>query len=154
MSKFKIFLVVFFLILLGVLWFVSTGYYSSGNRAGTISKFSERGYLFKTWEGQLMEGGYSGETGSLTPRFWDFSTTQDSVVNKIREALATGERVTLIYQEKFVKFPWNGDTKFMITDIEFLPKIQKIEPQRILPSPQEGAELPNDTAVADTSQIL
>lgn len=153
MSKFKIFLVVFFLILLGVLWFVSTGYYSSGNRAGTISKFSERGYLFKTWEGQLMEGGYSGETGSLTPRFWDFSTTQDSVVTKIREALATGERVTLIYQEKFVRFPWNGDTKFMITDIEFLPKIQKIEPQRILPSPEDTVQQPQQTAV-DTSQIL
>jgi hypothetical protein len=154
MSKFKIFLVVFLLILLGALWFISTGYYSSGDRAGTISKFSERGYLFKTWEGQLMEGGYSGETGSLTPRFWDFSITQDSVVNKVREALATGERVTLIYQEKFVKFPWNGDTKYMVTDVEFLPKIQKIEPQRILPSPQEGAELQNDTAATDTSQIL
>lgn len=152
MSKFKIFLVVFFLILLGVLWFVSTGYYSSGDRAGTISKFSERGYLFKTWEGQLMEGGYSGETGSLTPRFWDFSTTQDSVVTKIREALATGERITLIYQEKFVKFPWNGDTKYMVTDVEFLPKVEKIEPQRILPSPEDTVQ--QQQTPVDTSQVL
>jgi hypothetical protein len=153
MGKFKVFLIVFFLLFLGVIWFVSTGYYSSGDRAGTISKFSERGYLFKTWEGQLMEGGYSGETGSLTPRFWDFSTTEESVVNKIREALATGERVTLIYQEKFVKFPWNGDTKYMVTDVEFLPKIERIEPQRVLPSPQDT--VPQTSQVpADTSQVL
>lgn len=153
MGKFKIFLIVFFLLFLAVIWFVSTGYYSSGDRAGTISKFSERGYLFKTWEGQLMEGGYSGETGSLTPRFWDFSTTEESVVNKIREALATGERVTLIYQEKFVKFPWNGDTKYMVTDVEFLPKIERIEPQRVLPSPQDT--VPQTSQVpADTSQVL
>ncbi len=151
MGKFKIFLIVFFLILLAAVWFISTGYYSSGDRAGTISKFSERGYLFKTWEGQLMEGGYSGETGSLTPRFWDFSTTQDSVVNKIREALSTGERVTLIYQEKFVRFPWNGDTKYMVTDVEFLPKIEKIEPQRVLPAPQQ--ETPADTLTEENLTI-
>lgn len=147
MRKFKIFLFILFLALLGILWFVSTGYYSSGDRAGTISKFSERGYLFKTFEGQLMEGGYSGETGSLTPRYWDFSTKQDSVVSKIREALATGERVTLVYQEKFIKFPWNGDTKYIVIDVQFLPKIEKIEPRRILPSPSEteGGTLPADT---------
>lgn len=98
-----------------------------------------------------MEGGYSGETGSLTPRFWDFSTTQDSVVNKIREALSTGERVTLIYQEKFVRFPWNGDTKYMVTDVEFLPKIEKIEPQRVLPAPQQ--ETPADTLTEENLTI-
>lgn len=148
MRKFKIFLFILLLVFLGVLWFVSTGYYSSGDRAGTISKFSERGYVFKTFEGQLMEGGYSGETGSLSPRYWDFSTKQDSVVNKIRQGLATGERVTLIYQEKFVRFPWNGDTKYIVTDVQFLPKIEKIEPRRVLPSPPEteGDTLPSDSA--------
>lgn len=140
MSKFKIFLVVFVLILLGALWFVSTGYYSSGDRAGTISKFSERGYIFKTWEGQLMEGGYSGETGSLSPRYWDFSTTQDSVVTKIRRALSTGERVTLIYQEKFVRFAWNGDTEYIVTDVLFLPKEERLEERKVLPAPQQYEE--------------
>ncbi len=134
MRKFKIFLFILLLVVLGVLWFISTGYYSSGDRAGTISKFSERGYVFKTWEGQLMEGGYSGETGSLSPRYWDFSTKSDEVVNKVRETLATGERVTLIYQEKFIRFPWNGDTKYIVTDVQFLPKVEKIAPKTVLPT--------------------
>ncbi len=151
MRKFKIFLFIIFLVLLGVLWFVSTGYYSSGDRAGTISKFSERGYVFKTYEGQLMEGGYSGETGSLSPRYWDFSTKEDSVVAKLRQALATGERITLIYQEKFVKFPWNGDTKYIVTDVQFLPKVEKIEPRRVLPSPEDTG---SDSLSADSTEMI
>lgn len=151
MRKFKIFLFIIFLVFLGVLWFVSTGYYSSGDRAGTISKFSERGYIFKTYEGQLMEGGYSGETGSLSPRYWDFSTKEDSVVAKLRQALSTGERVTLIYQEKFVKFPWNGDTKYIVTDVQFLPKIERIEPRHLLPAPQETA---TDSLPADSTEMI
>ncbi|WP_367913653.1 hypothetical protein [Leadbetterella sp. DM7] len=151
MRKFKIFLFIIFLVFLGVLWFVSTGYYSSGDRAGTISKFSERGYIFKTYEGQLMEGGYSGETGSLSPRYWDFSTKEDSVVAKLRQALSTGERVTLIYQEKFVKFPWNGDTKYIVTDVQFLPKIERIEPRHLLPAPQETT---TDSLPADSTEMI
>ncbi len=144
MSKFKIFLVVFFLLLLGVLWFVSTGYYSSGERAGTISKFSERGYIFKTWEGQLMEGGYSGDTGSLSPRFWDFSAKNGEVVEKVRKALSTGERVTLQFEEKFVKFPWNGDTKYILTDVVFLEK-PEVKREELLPPPPPVEEIVADT---------
>ena len=118
----KFILPLILLILVAIAWYISTGYYSDGERAGTLSKFSRKGWIFKTYEGMLNEGGYSGETGTLTPRYWEFSTKEDSVVNKMRVALATGERVTLVYQEKFVKFPWNGDTKYLITDVIFLKK--------------------------------
>ncbi|ADQ17273.1 hypothetical protein [Leadbetterella byssophila] len=140
MRKFKIFLFILLLVVLGIVWFISTGYYASGDRAGTISNFSEKGYVFKTWEGVLMEGGYSGETGTLSPRPWNFSAKDDAVVKKVREALASGERVTLLYQEKFIKFPWNGDTKFIVVDVQFLPKPERIQPQRILPTPVDTAE--------------
>ena len=123
--KLRIFLLVFLAILLAAFWYISTGYFSSGERAGTLSKLSERGYVFKTYEGVLNEGGYSGETGTLQPRYWDFSTVTDSVIADLRKALGTGERVTLIYQEKFVRFPWNGDTKYFITNVVFTPKPQK-----------------------------
>lgn len=145
--KLRITLLVILLALIAIFWYISTGYYSSGERAGTISKFSQKGYVFKTAEGVLNEGGYSGETGTLTPRYWDFSTSEDSVVNKLRTALSTGERVTLVYQEKFVKFPWNGDTKYFITDVLFLKKAQppvyEEYPQRV----PELPVMPQDTAI-------
>ncbi len=117
--KLKITLFIVLIILGLVAWYIGTGYFSSGERAGTISKLSERGYIFKTNEGVLNEGGYSGETGTLTPRYWDFSAKQDSVVIKLKQALSTGERVTLKYHEKFLQFPWNGDTKYFIIDVLF-----------------------------------
>ena len=132
----KLILIIVLLILAFVGWYVSTGYFSSGERAGTISKLSERGYIFKTNEGVLNEGGYSGETGTLTPRYWDFSAIEDSVVLKLKTALSSGERITLVYHEKFLKFPWNGDTKYFIIDVLFLPKrVDPVVPQEIIPSP-------------------
>lgn len=135
MKKLILIIVLLLLVLIG--WYISTGYFSSGERAGTISKLSERGYIFKTNEGVLNEGGYSGETGTLTPRYWDFSAKEDSVVAKLKTALSSGERVTLVYHEKFVKFPWNGDTKYFIIDVLFLPKkVEPVAPVQVLPNPE------------------
>jgi hypothetical protein len=149
--KLKIYLLIFLLLLVGVGYYLSTGYFSKGERAGTISKLSERGYIFKTNEGVLNEGGYSGETGTLTPRYWEFSAIDDSVVVKLQEALSTGERVTLKYHEKFFQFAWNGDTKYFITDVIFLPK--KAEPKvEILPEPQ-NIQAPTDTTTKTAVSI-
>jgi hypothetical protein len=143
----KLILLIIVLILGAAAWWISTGYYSSGERAGTISKLSERGYIFKTNEGVLNEGGYSGETGTLTPRYWEFSAKGDSTVVKLKHALATGERVTLIYQEKFLKFPWNGDTKYFIIDVQFLPKA-------VVPAPKTEEVLPPPTPVDTVKTTL
>lgn len=139
--KLKITLFIVLIILGLVAWYIGTGYFSSGERAGTISKLSERGYIFKTNEGVLNEGGYSGETGTLTPRYWDFSAKQDSVVLKLKQALATGERVTLKYHEKFLQFPWNGDTKYFIIDVLFNRK-PNLPPVQIIPEPTEIETVP------------
>jgi hypothetical protein len=42
----------------------------------------------------------------------------------------------LVYHEKFVKFPWNGDTKYFIIDVLFLPKkVEPAPPVQVLPAP-------------------
>ncbi|WP_229251196.1 hypothetical protein [Emticicia sp. BO119] len=150
--KLRIFLIILLLVVLGIAYYLTAGYYSSGERAGTISKISERGYVFKTFEGVLNEGGYSGETGTLTPRYWDFSCKLDSVTSKLQRALKTGERVTLIYREKFFTFPWNGDTKYFIIDVQFLEEPQR--PTNLpLPHPQQQVVpiAPADSAKADST---
>ena len=150
--KLRIFLIVLLLLVLGIVYYLTAGYYSSGERAGTISKISERGYVFKTFEGVLNEGGYSGETGTLTPRYWDFSCKLDSVTPKLQQALKTGERVTLKYQEKFFRFPWNGDTKYFIVDVEFL-QLPQLPTNVPLPQPQQQVvpTTPADTAKSDST---
>jgi hypothetical protein len=139
MSKFRIFLFVILLLIVGIGWYISAGSYSDGERAGTVSKLSKRGYVFKTYEGVLNEGGYSGATGTLTPKYWDFSVlaSKDSITAKLEEALRTGERVTLKYEEKFFQFPWNGDTKYFVVDVQFLTVRKPVEvvPQPVVATP-------------------
>ncbi|MBO0931031.1 hypothetical protein [Fibrella aquatilis] len=118
--RFFTYLLVFVLLILGVLYLLTGWSFSDGERAGTVSKFSRRGYLFKTYEGVLNVGGFSGETGSLTPQFFDFSVKDEATAQKITEAVRTGQRVTLHYEEKILRLPWNGDTKYYITNVEFV----------------------------------
>lgn len=115
-----LYFLLFLLVVFGVLYALTGWSYSDGERAGTVSKFSRRGFVFKTYEGVLNVGGFSGETGSLTPQFFDFSVKDEAVAAQIMQAVKTGQRVTLHYEEKIIKFPWNGETKYYITGVEFV----------------------------------
>lgn len=100
----------------------------------------------------MNEGGYSGETGTLTPRYWDFSCKLDSVKTKLQQAVKTGERVTLKYREKFFRFPWNGETKYFIIDVEFL-NLHQAPTNLHLPQPQQQVvpATPADSAKSDAT---
>jgi len=115
-----LYFLLFLLVIFGVLYVLTGWSYSDGERAGTVSKFSRRGFVFKTYEGVLNVGGFSGETGSLTPQYFDFSVRDDAIAAKVTDAVKTGQRVTLHYEEKILKMPWNGDTKYYITDVEIV----------------------------------
>ncbi|MEZ0485727.1 hypothetical protein [Fibrella aquatica] len=118
--RFFTYLLVFVLLVFGLLYLLTGWSFSDGERAGTISKFSRRGYIFKTYEGVLNVGGFSGETGSLTPQFFDFSVKDDAIAQQITNAVKSGQRVTLHYEEKILRLPWNGDTKYYITTVEMI----------------------------------
>ena len=143
----------FLLLVFGVLYVLTGWSYSDGERAGTISKFSRRGFVFKTYEGVLNVGGFSGETGSLTPQFFDFSVKDDAVAQQITDAVKTGQRVTLHYEEKILRLPWNGETKYYITSVEVIGPVQRpygdgsmapgYQQQQMTPAPQANQPAPN-----------
>lgn len=151
---------VFLLVIFGIVYYLTAWSYSDGERAGTISKYSRRGFVFKTWEGVLNVGGFSGETGSLTPQYFDFSVQDDSVAQQINQAVKTGQRVTLHYEEKLVKLPWNGETKYFVTGVEIVePQYRYGVPgQPVYPNPatpqtppaQQSLPAPVDTVHRDT----
>lgn len=120
-----LYFLLFLLVVFGLLYALTGWSYSDGERAGTVSKFSRRGFIFKTYEGVLNVGGFSGETGSLTPQYFDFSVKDDAVAAQITEAVKSGQRVTLHYEEKILKFPWNGETKYYITGVEVVGPVAR-----------------------------
>jgi len=91
--------------------------YSDGSRTGELVKISEKGMLFKTYEGQLQLGGVSMEKGATNiGSMWNFSVTDEAVFQKIQSL--EGQKVVVAYEQKYRALPWKGDTKYLITDVE------------------------------------
>jgi hypothetical protein len=98
-----------------ILWGVLTlNYtYSRGDRAGLLQKFSSRGWICKTWEGELV---LSAVPGSAPEKFL-FSVRSDSIANEINKL--NGRRVILYYeQHKAVPTSCFGDTEYFVTGVK------------------------------------
>jgi hypothetical protein len=100
------------------------GTYSEGIRSGVVIKGSKKGIIFKTYEGQLnlLTFGASKNQNLIAETF-DFSvpTSDEAVIKDLEAVSLTGERVSLHYVEKFVTFPWRGDTKYLVVKVERQP---------------------------------
>lgn len=87
--------------------------YSEGNRAGRLIKFSHKGYLFKTYEGEMNLGGINSVNGGvLVNNMWLFSVTDDAVADSLSKL--EGKDISLHYKEKMATLPWRGDTKYIV----------------------------------------
>ena len=107
-----------------ILFFVFAYYanFSSGFRVGVPVKLSKKGVLVKTYEGQLNIGGLTSGNQGVIPTQWDF-TVDDSkveVFQGIENAMEQGVRAKLYYNEKYIKLPWRGDTKYFVHKVELI----------------------------------
>jgi len=106
---------------IGLLALFTLTNYSEGERAGSITKLSKKGIIFKTWEGSIDMGIYQGarpNKGSVENTIWDFSVANDDIAKQIQEANARGNRVVLHFKEKYMKLFWVGETKYIVTAVE------------------------------------
>jgi hypothetical protein len=105
--------VVLIVLVLLYTWFVLSWSYSEGDRAGYIQKFSKKGWLCKTWEGELA---MVTMPGTLTEKFY-FTVRDDAVAEKLNKHL--GKKVSLAYREHIgIPSSCFGDTGYFVTDIE------------------------------------
>lgn len=95
--KLKVFLLSLFLLpvlFVGFYTAVMLSYsYSEGNRAGYLQKFSRKGWICKTYEGELAVTSVPG----VAPTIWEFSVRDDDVARQLTDA--SGKRVVLFYEE-------------------------------------------------------
>ncbi len=102
------------LLVLAVLytWLALSWSYSEGERAGYVQKFSNKGWLCKTWEGELA---MVAMPGSLAEKF-AFSVRDAAVAAKVEKTM--GKRVALVYQEhRGVPSSCFGDTEHFVVDV-------------------------------------
>lgn len=121
----KIIIILFVIAALAIvgLSFYANASFSDGFRAGTMVKISKKGYVFKTIEGELNLGNYFTEKGSPSTSIWNFSVESgaDSVMAKLENAVLTGKRVKLHYEERYVQLSWRGDTKYFVYKVVEAP---------------------------------
>ncbi len=99
------------------------GTYSDGIRSGMVVKISKKGWVFKTYEGQLnLQTFGANKSPNLVSESFEFSVESDqqAVIKALEEASLSGERVSLKYEERLAKFFWRGDTKYFVTEVERL----------------------------------
>ena len=112
MKYVKIGLLVIIVLAIGVGVIATMGSFGEGSRAGELFKFSKKGMIFKTYEGELS----ISSKGAMGEK-WAFSVNgNDAELIKQMEN-SMGKNVTLHYNEKYVQMSWAGDTKYFITKI-------------------------------------
>ncbi|MFP5393030.1 MAG: hypothetical protein ACLGI6_16025, partial [Gammaproteobacteria bacterium] len=75
-------------------WFTLHWSYSEGERAGYLQKFSKKGWICKTWEGEIL---LSSMPGAIPERF-AFSVRDDAVAQQLMAAM--GKRVQISYEQR------------------------------------------------------
>ena len=94
------------------LWLTLNFSYSEGERSGYLQKLSKKGWLCKTWEGELAMVTMPG----AIPEKFQFSVRDDAVAEKINRL--AGHRVVLMYQQhRFVPSTCFGETEYFVNDI-------------------------------------
>jgi hypothetical protein len=91
--------------------------YSSGERAGYVQKFSLKGYLCKTWEGEIV---LVSMPGTQAEKFF-FTVHDDAVAKKVNDSM--GLRVKIHYQEhKGIPSSCFGETAYFVDELVVLEK--------------------------------
>ena len=111
----KLLVFVGIIVALIALWtlFTLTWSYSDGERAGYVQKFSKKGWICKTWEGEMA---MVTMPGTVAEKFF-FTVRDDEVAARINATV--GRRVVLTYEEhKWVPFSCFGDTGHFVTDVK------------------------------------
>jgi hypothetical protein len=116
----KKFLTIFLLVIivLGGVWFAWHFYwvFGEGVKAGQLNNFVKKGYIFKTYEGKLIQTGFQGgASGSVQSNEFRFSVTNESVADKLMSN--SGQVFELHYKEYMGALPWRGTTVFIVDSV-------------------------------------
>lgn len=117
MKKFlKIVIPVLILILAIVFWWRYYFVFGEGVKAGDLNFVVKKGYLFKTWEGRIIQQGFKTPTpNAMQSNEFEFSILDDSIAQILERY--SGKFVELRYKEYLNAIPWRGNSNYIVTEI-------------------------------------
>jgi hypothetical protein len=106
-------------------WFTLWWNYSEGERAGLLQKFSRKGFVCKTYEGELA----LYIVGGMAPQIWNFTVRDAAVADRLSSSV--GQSLRLHYQEHIgVPTSCFGDTGYYVDSFEVIESPQQHAPFR------------------------
>ena len=90
--------------------------FGEGVKAGNLNFFVKKGYVFKTYEGRLIQDGFKSATpGALQSNEFEFSVTNDSIAAILERN--SGKVVELRYKEYLHTLPWRGMSNYVVVEV-------------------------------------
>jgi len=98
------------------LWWRYYFVFGEGVKAGTLNFVVKKGYVFKTWEGRLIQEGFiTPAPGAIQSNEFEFSVTSDSIASVLERS--GGQFVELRYKEYLHPLPWRGMSNYVVSEI-------------------------------------
>ena len=97
--------------------------YTDGVKAGELNYLVKKGYIFKTYEGKLIQSGLrSRQPGTVQSYEFEFSVERDDVAQKLM--VNSGKQFVLHYKQYFGRLPWRGYTPYIVDSILEMKEIR------------------------------
>ena len=114
-------------IVLAIVAFIYWRFYwvfGEGVKAGELNYVVKKGYLFKTYEGKLIQSGFRSRTpGSIQSYEFEFSVANERIANQLM--LSSGKEVELHYKEYFGAIPWRGYSNYVVDSVIAIRELGK-----------------------------
>lgn len=115
------------LILAGVAYYRYYFVFGDGTKAGTMNYFVHKGYMFKTYEGRLIQTGIRSQTqGNIQSNEFMFSVTDPKVAEKLNNS--SGAYLELHYKEYLHTLPWRGVSNFLVDSVMSVQPVNPTQP--------------------------
>ena len=116
MKKIWIVVIAVLLVLVIFMWYKYFFVFAEGVKSGYLNYATKKGYLFKTYEGKLIQEGFGrGKTGGLTSYEFEFSIENEAIFKQLEEN--SGKQFDLHYKEYNGSIPWRGNTKYVVDKV-------------------------------------
>ena len=90
--------------------------FGEGAKSGELNFLVKKGYVFKTWEGKLIQSGLRSKSPNTVQSYdFDFSVTDEAIANKL--LASEGKIFNLHYKEYMGALPWRGYSKYVLDSI-------------------------------------
>lgn len=124
MKKFLLRIILFILIIAAAFIYWRYFYvFGEGVKSGELNYLVRKGYIFKTYEGKLIQSGIrSRQPGSVQSYEFEFSVARPEIANILMTN--SGKEFDLHYKEYMGALPWRGHTEFIVDSILSMKEIR------------------------------